>query len=98
MQNSFSYKKFRTQTRFETEAQENSELAYFILYMPHVRPSVSPHAIYAARARTESHKLITKPVFSREMFTLVLFLLYWSEGFSRVNTVTNLSKWRQNQK
>ena len=42
--------------------------------------------------------LSTKPVFSREMFTLVLFLLYWSEVFSRVNTVTNLGKWRQNQK
>ena len=31
---------------------------------------------------------------SREMFALVLFLLYWSEVFSRVNTVTNLGKWR----
>ena len=40
----------------------------------------------------------TQPVFSREVFTLVLFLLYWSEVFSRVNTVTNLGKWRQNQK
>ena len=43
-------------------------------------------------------KLISKPVFSREMFTLVLFLLYWSEDFSHVNTVTNLGKWQQNQK
>ena len=25
MQNSFSYERFRTKTRFETEAQENSE-------------------------------------------------------------------------
>ena len=28
MQNSFSYERFRTQTRFETEARENSEIAY----------------------------------------------------------------------
>ena len=28
MQNSFSYERFRTYTRFETEAQENSEMAY----------------------------------------------------------------------
>ena len=28
MQNSFSYERFRTQTRFQTEAQENSEMAY----------------------------------------------------------------------
>ena len=28
MQNSFSYERFRTWTRFETEAQENSEMAY----------------------------------------------------------------------
>ena len=28
MQNSFSYGRFRTSTRFETEAQENSEVAY----------------------------------------------------------------------
>ena len=28
MQNSFSYERFRTQTRFETEAEENSEMAY----------------------------------------------------------------------
>ena len=28
MQNSFSYERFRTLTRFETEAQENSEMAY----------------------------------------------------------------------
>ena len=28
MQNSFSYERFRTKTRFETEAQENSEMAY----------------------------------------------------------------------
>ena len=41
---------------------------------------------------------LTKPLFSRVMFTLVLFLLYWSEVFSRINTVTNLGKWRQNQK
>ena len=40
----------------------------------------------------------SKPVFSREMFTLVLFLLYWSEVFTRVNTVANLGKWRQDQK
>ena len=43
-------------------------------------------------------KYTTEPVFSQEMFALVLFLLYWSEVFSRVNTVTNLGKWRQNQK
>ena len=29
MQNSFSYERFRTETRFETEAQENSEMAYW---------------------------------------------------------------------
>ena len=29
MQNSFSYERFRTKTRFETEAQENSEMAYY---------------------------------------------------------------------
>ena len=29
MQNSFSYERFRTYTRFETEAQENSEMAYY---------------------------------------------------------------------
>ena len=28
MQNSFSHERFRTQTRFETEAQKNSEMAY----------------------------------------------------------------------
>ena len=28
MQNSFSYERFRTQTHFDTEAQENSEMAY----------------------------------------------------------------------
>ena len=28
MQNSFSYERFRIWTRFETEAQENSEMAY----------------------------------------------------------------------
>ena len=28
MQNSFSYERFRTQTCFETKAQENSEMAY----------------------------------------------------------------------
>ena len=28
MQNSFSYERFRTYTRFKTEAQENSEMAY----------------------------------------------------------------------
>ena len=28
MQNSFSYERFRTWTRFETEAQENWEMAY----------------------------------------------------------------------
>ena len=28
MQNSFSYEWFRTLTRFETEAQENSEMVY----------------------------------------------------------------------
>ena len=28
MQNSFSCEKFRTLTRFETEEQENSEMAY----------------------------------------------------------------------
>ena len=28
MQNSFSYERFHTWTRFETEAQENSEIAY----------------------------------------------------------------------
>ena len=28
MQSSFSYERFRTQTRFEREAQENSEMAY----------------------------------------------------------------------
>ena len=27
--NLFSYERFRTQTRFETEAPENSEMAYF---------------------------------------------------------------------
>ena len=30
MQNSFSYERFRTQTRFKTEAQENSEMAYSV--------------------------------------------------------------------
>ena len=29
MQNSFSYERFRTLTGFETEAQENSEMAYY---------------------------------------------------------------------
>ena len=31
MQNSFSYERFRTYTRFETETQENSEMAYCII-------------------------------------------------------------------
>ena len=30
MQNSFSYERFRTYTRFETEAQGNSEMAYIL--------------------------------------------------------------------
>ena len=30
MQKSFSYERFRTQTRFKTEAQENSEMAYSV--------------------------------------------------------------------
>ena len=42
--------------------------------------------------------VLSQPVFSQEMFTLVLFLLYWSEVFSHVNKETNLGKWRQNQK
>ena len=29
MQNSFSYERFRTKTRFETEAYEYSEMAYW---------------------------------------------------------------------
>ena len=28
MQNSFSYERFRTETRYETEAQDDSEMAY----------------------------------------------------------------------
>ena len=47
---------------------------------------------------SKSCQYTTEPVFSREMFALVLFFLYWSEVFSRVNTVTNLGKWRQSQK
>ena len=36
MQNSFSCERFRTSTRFETEAQENSEMAYCsLLYLAH---------------------------------------------------------------
>ena len=31
MQNSFSYERFRSYARFETEAQENSEMAYLEL-------------------------------------------------------------------
>ena len=34
MQNSFLYERFRTLTRFETEAQENSEMAYCFIIQP----------------------------------------------------------------
>ena len=37
-----------------------------------------------------------EPVVSREM--LAWFSFYWSQVFSRVNTVTNLGKWLQSQK
>ena len=40
MQNSFSYERFRTVTRFETEAQENSEMP--ILYTAHLPRFKSP--------------------------------------------------------
>ena len=35
MQNSFSFGRFRTWTRFETEAQENSEMACWFLHLLH---------------------------------------------------------------
>ena len=31
MQNSFSYERFRTYTRFKKEAQENSEVTYYLM-------------------------------------------------------------------
>ena len=42
VQNSFSYERFCTYTRFETEAQENSEMAYFKLVSPWRHPILDP--------------------------------------------------------
>ena len=47
MQNSFSYERSRTKTRFETEAQENSEMAYCqIIFAKNQLVSLPPIGIF----------------------------------------------------